>query len=89
MGCDLLDFRCIIVSELIGSAILAVIIGAIFYFIIASKTRMGFDTTLILGIPFLLILGIGFAGFTAIYAFLTIVIGFMLAWIFTEITRGR
>lgn len=89
MPCDILDFRCIIVNELIGTAVLAVVIGAIFYFIIASKLKFGFDTTIIMAFPFLFILGLAIAGFSAIYAFATVLIGIMLAWIFQEIIRNR
>ncbi len=89
MTCDILDIRCIFVSELIGSVILTVLLGAIFYFIIASKLKWGFDTTLTLSLPLLLMLGLTFAGFSAIYAFATVIVGFMLAWIFGEIFRGR
>lgn len=89
MGCELLDLRCIFVSELVGNVTLAVILGAIIYFVTASKLRWGFDSTIAFGFPFLLILGLSFAGFSAIYAFATVIIGMMLGWIFTEIFRGR
>ncbi len=89
MGCELLDFRCIIVSELVGNAVLAVILGAVIYFMIASKLRWGFDTTIAFGFPFLLVLGLSLAGFSVLYAFLTVIVGIMLGWIFTEMFRGR
>jgi len=85
MGCEILDFRCVLVNELIGSTILTIIIAAIFYFIIASKMKFGFDTTIALSIPILLLLGIVFTGFSAIYAFATIIVGILLAWIFNKI----
>ncbi len=85
MGCEILDFRCVFVNELIGSTILTIIIAAIFYFLIASKMKFGFDTTIALSIPILLLMGIVITGFSAIYAFATIIVGILLAWIFNKI----
>jgi len=87
--CGLLDFRCILVSELVGSVVLAALIGAILYFIIAGKLRWGFDTTIVFAFPLLLILGLAIAGFSVIYAFATILVVLLLAWIFQEIIRNR
>ena len=78
-ACELLDFRCIIVSELVGSVLLTVILSVIFYFVIASKLRWGFDTTIALAFPFLFFMGLMFSGFTAIYAFGTVFISLLLA----------
>ncbi len=89
MACEILDFRCIFVSELVGNVVLTVLLATIFYFIIAGKLRWGFDTTILIAFPFLLMFGLMVAGFSAIYAFATVIIGFMLAWIFGEIIRGR
>lgn len=89
MGCELLDFRCIIVSELVGNVMLAMILGTIIYFMVASKLRWGFDTTIAFGFPFLFVLGLSLAGFSVLYAFLTVIIGVMLGWIFSEMFRGR
>ena len=85
MVCELLDFRCIFVSELIGSALLAVIIAAMGYFIIASKNRWGFDTTIATALPILLIIGFMISGISAIMAFSTIMVGLLLAWLFNKI----
>ena len=87
MACELLDFRCIFVSELIGSALLTVIITAIAYFVIASKNRWGFDTTIATALPVLLIIGFMISGITAIMAFATILIGLLLAWLFNRILQ--
>jgi len=84
MGCELLDLRCIFVNELIGSAALTIILAAIAYFIIASKNRWGFDTTIALAIPVLVIFGIAVTGFSVIYAFATVIIGLLIAWIFNQ-----
>lgn len=88
MQCDLLDFRCIFVSELIGSAFLAVMILAILYFIIASKLKLGFDTTIVMSLPLLLLVGLAITGFTAIMAFATILIGIMLAFLINRILQS-
>lgn len=85
MACDILDLRCMFVSEIVGSVTLAIVLGAIFYFISASKMRLGFDTTIAFSLPLLLLLGIAFTGFNLIYAFATIIIGLMLAWMFNKI----
>lgn len=87
--CEILDFRCIFVSELIGNVILASLLGAVFYFIIAGKLRWGFDTTIFFAVPLLLILGLAVTGFSIIFAFLTVLAGFMLAWIFNQIMGNR
>ncbi|KKM80405.1 hypothetical protein LCGC14_1340190 [marine sediment metagenome] len=85
MACEILDFRCIIVSELIGSVVLSILLGAIVYFIVASKLRWGFDTTILVSIPIILILGLAVGGFSAIFAFLTVLVGILVAWIFNKI----
>lgn len=87
--CNILDWRCIIVSELIGSVVLTILIGAIFYFIIASKLRWGFDTTIVVAFPLLLLLGLAITGFSIVYAFATLFVALLLAWIFQEIIRNR
>lgn len=88
-SCEILDFRCIFVSEIIGSVFLSIIIAMIFYFIIASKLNWGFTTTIGFLFPIVLILGLSLAGFSAIMAFLTVAVGFMLAWIFNKLIGNR
>lgn len=87
--CDILDLRCVIVNELIGSTILAILIGFIFYFIIAGKLKWGFDTTIALIVPVGLIFGVMFTGFSAIYAFATFFIGLLLAFVINVIIGNR
>ena len=89
MGCDLLDLRCIFVSELAGDAVMAMLIGAIIYFITASKLRWGFDTTVVFMIPALLIFGLSITGFSIMYAFITVLAGLFAAWIFNIVTGNR
>lgn len=88
-GCEILDFRCMFVSEIFGNVVLAVIGVSILYFIIAAKLRFGFDTTIAFGVPLLLIFGLMFAGFSVLYAFLTLLGAILLAFIFQKIIGNR
>ena len=88
-SCDILDWRCIFQNEIFGSVLLTMIFLAIVFFIISSKLKFGFDTTIALAVPILLIGGMMFAGFSAIYAFVTVIIGIMLGWVFQQIIRSR
>ena len=84
-SCEILDWRCIFVSEIFGNVLLTVIVATIGYFMIASKLRFGFDTTIALIIPILLIIGLAISSFNTIMAFATVATGLMLAWIFNKI----
>lgn len=88
MPCDILDIRCIFMNELIGSTVLTMIFVAMLYFIIASKLKFGLDTTIGLAIPFILIGGMMFTGFSAIYAFSTVIVGIGLGWAFQKIVKN-
>jgi len=88
-SCDILDFRCIFVNEIVGSALLSVLFVALLYFIIAGKLKLGFDTTIVFIFPILLIGGLMITGFSAVFAFSTVIIGIMVAWVFNEIIRNR
>ena len=89
MVCDILDFQCIFVNELIGNVVLASILGAILYFIVAGKSRFGFDLTIALLVPILLMMGLYFTGFSIIYAFSAVVVGLMLYWVYIRIIGNR
>ncbi len=88
-GCEILDFQCIIVSELIGSTILAVIVLLLLYFVMASKLKLGFDTTMILAIPFILVISLGVGGFSTIFAVIGIIAALMIAWMFDRIIGNK
>ncbi|KKN69653.1 hypothetical protein LCGC14_0439560 [marine sediment metagenome] len=88
-GCELLDWRCIFVSEIAGSAFLAALLALMFYFIIASRLNWGFNTTIGFLFPILLITGLALTGFSVIMAFATVILGFMLAWIFNKLIGNR
>ena len=85
MPCDILDLRCIFVNELVGTAFLTIILGAIFYFIVASKMKLGFDTTVVLSIPLILLIGLMIGGFAVLYAFISLLIAIMIGWLLTRI----
>lgn len=88
-SCDLLDLRCIFVNELVGSAFLSVIIATIFFFIFSSKIKIGFRTSIVVAVPVLLIFGLTLTGFSALYAFITVLVGFMLAAVFQKLIGNR
>ncbi len=89
MPCDLLDFRCIFVSELVGDVVLTVIFATIFYFMIAGRLNLGFDTTVAFAFPVLLIFGLAFTGFSVLFSFITVVVGLLLALLFNKIIGNR
>jgi len=88
-SCDILDIRCLFVSELIGSVTLTIVLFAIFYFIIASKMRFGFDTTVLFAIPILLIISLALGGFAVVYALSGFITAIILSWIFQRIIGNR
>lgn len=89
MGCDILDFRCILMNEIVGSVTLTIVLFAVFYFIIASKLRLGFDTTILFLFPTIVILGLAFGGFSIIYAFATLMVAFMVGWMLDKIIGNK
>ena len=89
MACEIIDFRCIFMNELIGNAVLTVFLFILLYFVIASKLRFGFDMTIFLLIPVSLFIGLIFTGFTAIYAFATLVIGILIAFTYQRAIGNR
>lgn len=87
--CEIIDFRCIFVSEIAGSAFLAALLALVLYFIVASRLNWGFVTTVGFLVPVALIMGLATTGFSAMFAFITIIAGFMLAWIFNKLIGNR
>ena len=79
MTCDILDVRCIMVNEVIGDALLAVILMAIVYFSLAVVFRWSWNTTTVLGLPLILGLGTVIYGFTAVYTIAGVVVGIFAA----------
>lgn len=89
VGCDLLDLKCIFVNELIGSVALTVVLAALLLFIFTSKINVGFRTAFVTAIPLILLFGMIFGGFSAIYAFITVMVGFLLAAIFQKLIGNQ
>lgn len=89
MVCDILDFQCIWVNEIIGDIVLTSVLGVILYFVIASKSKFGFDLTVTFLLPFLLIMGLYFTGFSIIYAFSAVIAGLMLYWVYIRLIGNR
>lgn len=89
VGCEILDLKCIFINEIIGSIALASIFGIIFYFILASKLRFGFDTTIAFAFPVVIIMGLAIGGFPIVYAFATVIIGWMLGFLIQKLIGNR
>ena len=64
---DILDLKCIFVNELIGDPVLTILLVCLAYFIIAAKLRLGFETTIALSVPIMLIFAGIFSGFQLVY----------------------
>ncbi len=89
MPCNLLDLRCIFVNELIGNVALAAIIVVIFYFGLAAKLRLGFDTTIMFSIPVILLGGLAIGVLSPVMAFITVVVGLMVSFVFRKLIGNR
>ncbi len=88
-SCEILDFQCILVSEIFGSASLAIVMGLLLYFIMASRLRFGFDTTLLFAVPLSLVISLAIGGFTVIYALTGFIAAAIIAWIFQRAFGNR
>jgi hypothetical protein len=62
---------------------------AVICWIIASKMKLGFDTTLVLSVPILLGLASVIIGFSAIYSIIIIIAGTLLALGFSRLIGNR
>jgi hypothetical protein len=89
MPCDLLDLKCIFMNELIGSVMLTLVLAVVFYFIVASRTKLGFDVTIALAIPIIIIMSLMLTSFSVIFAIFTIIVGIMAAWIIQIVVGNR
>jgi len=85
MACDVLDLRCIFVNELIGDPTLALLLIAVLYFVVVAKLKFGFETSVYLMAPLMLMFGLVLGGFSVLYAFLTLIAGFLLAEFITKL----
>ncbi len=89
MACDILDLRCMFVSEIAGDAFLATALGVLLYFVVAARLNWGFNTTVGFLFPALFIITLGIAGFSAVMAFSTIAIAILAATLFNRIIGNR
>ena len=65
------------------------LIGVLIYFIVASRLKLGFETTIAFGFPTFLIFGLAITGFSVIFAFSTMIVGLMLAWVYQRIVGNK
>ena len=89
MACDVLDIRCIFVSELAGDPLLATFLGAILYSVAASRLNWGFNTTVGFFFPAIFIITLGISGFSAVMAFSTMMIAVLAAIVFNKVIGNR
>lgn len=89
MACDILDIRCILVNELIGDATLAIVFVAILFFIFAIKARMRFELMMVIGMPLIVSVSLLIFGFGAIYAFITLIAGVLIALVINRLIGNR
>ena len=75
-------------NELIGDVVLATVLMAVLYFVVMAKLRMSFGLTVAMGVPFLLLLGSVMAGFQVMFAFLTVAVAILIAWVFQRIIKN-
>jgi len=77
------------VNELFGSVTLTVIFSFIFYLMIAGKLRFGAETTIALAFPIVIIGSLMLGGFNTVYAFATIIVALMVAFVFQRVVGIR
>ncbi len=87
--CNLLDFRCIFVNELIGNVALAMVFLTMLWFVFASKIKLGFRATVMVTIPLLLISSLAITDITIVSFFAVIFVGILLASIFIKTVEGK
>lgn len=76
-------------NEIVGSVILTILIFAILYFIIASKLKLGFETTIVFLFPTIVILSLAIGGFSIVYAFATITVAILIGFAFQRLIGNR
>ena len=89
MTCSVADFRCTYVSELIGSEVLAFLILGALYFGLTSYLKIGFRTSIWLSIVIFPILAYYIIGTTFVFALMTLLVSFLLAFLHTRIIGNR
>lgn len=89
MVCDILDLRCIFVNELVGTTILTVILFSVLYFVAAIKLKWGFEMTIFLAAPIVLLFTLATGGFTQVFITMGVIAGLMIAITFNKIIGNR
>ncbi len=89
MTCDILDFRCVVVNDLIGSASLALMIAGIFFFAYASYNKIGFKTTLWFSVAYFPVMAYFISGGIFLYAIMTLLVALGIALLHTRLTGNR
>lgn len=88
-SCNILDIQCIFVNEIFGSIMLTILAGLLAYILISGRLRISFEITIALMFPVIIILGLMIGGFQIIYAFATVLIALMIAYVFQKIIGNR
>ena len=89
MVCEIIDFRCVLTNELIGSPILTVLLLGVAFFALASYRKFGIKTTLWLSVVYFPVVCYYIAGTGAGLAFVTFVVAIVAALIQTRIIGNR
>lgn len=89
MTCEIIDFRCVAVNELIGDQIFAVLIAGIFFFAFASYNKVGMKSTLWWAVAYFPIISYFIVGTNFIFAIATFMAALGLALLHTRITGNR
>ena len=88
-SCNILDVQCIFVNEIFGSIALTVMAGILTYILISGRLKLGFEITIALMFPLAIILSLMIGGFQIVYAFVTIIIAMMVAFVSQKIMGNR
>ncbi len=89
MICELLDFRCIFVNELVGSVVLSMILLAGAWFVFAARMKMGFRTIISVTIPLILIAALAVSSISIPLFFLTVMGGLLIGNLFSKLISNR
>lgn len=88
LQCDLTDFKCVVVNELIGDPILTVILLGVALFLFASYNRWGIKTTIWTSIVFFPLVSYFVAGTGGAFAFITFFVAVIAAIVQSRIVRN-
>lgn len=86
---SIIDFRCVIVNELIGNVPLSILFFMLIYFIAASKMKLGTDTTIAMAFPVLILTAFVTIGISVVLGFAVVIAGLLLAYGFSKFIGNR